>query len=131
MSTDARHEITELLIAWRHGDPEAMNRLIALVYEELRRMAHAQLAREDSGHTLSTTALVHEAYPRLIDTMRVDWRDRAHFFGVTAAVMRRVLIDYARRYHAAKRGDGRAHLALDDGTIAVEERAEALVSLDE
>lgn len=128
---DVRHDVTELLIAWRHGDPDAMNRLVALVYEELRRIAQAQLAREDAGHTLSTTALVHEAYLRLVDTSRVQWRDRAHFFGVSAAVMRRVLVDHARRFHASKRGDGAVPLSLQDDALVVEERADTLVALDE
>lgn len=128
---DARHEVTQLLGAWRHGDAEAMDRLMALVYDELRRIAHAQLRREDPGHTLSTTALIHEAYVRLVDTTRIEWRDRAHFFGVTAAVMRRVLIDYARRYHSAKRGNRPARVSLDESNIAVEERADILVALDD
>jgi RNA polymerase sigma factor (TIGR02999 family) len=128
---DARHDVTELLLAWRRGDPEALDRLVALVYEKLRRIAHGQLAREDAGHTLGTTALVHEAYLRLIDTSRVQWRDRAHFFGVTSAVMRRVLVDYARRYNAVKRGGGAGPLSLDETVLVVEERADALVALDD
>jgi len=130
-SMDARHTVTEQLIAWRRGDENAFNRLIALVYDELLRIAHAQLRREDSGHTLSTTGLVHETYLRLIDTSRVQWRDRVHFFGVTATVMRRVLVDHARQIKAAKRGGGAAALSLDETELAAEERANALVALDE
>lgn len=128
---DARYDVTELLLEWRQGDADAMNRLVALVYDELRRIAQTQLAREDSGHTLSPTALVHEAYLRLVDTTRVRWRDRAHFFGVSAAVMRRVLVDHARRFRASKRGDGAVPLSLDENVIALEERADTLVALDE
>ena len=126
-----RHEITALLVELREGRREAMDRLVPLVYHELRRIAHGQLIGERTGHTFDTTALVHEAYLRLVDLDRIEWRDRAHFFAVAAVAMRRVLIDYARGYRAAKRGDGLRPLSLDDGVIAVDERADTLVAIDE
>ena len=119
---EARHDITELLVLWREGDGNALDRLLPLVYDELRRIAHAYLAGERSDHTLRTTALVHEAYLRLIDTSRVQWRDRAHFLAAASGAMRRVLVDYARRYRAGKRGGGIAALSLDEGAIAVTKR---------
>jgi len=128
---DARHDVTELLIAWRAGDADALNRLVPLVYDELRRIAHGYLARERPDHTLRTTALVNEAYLRLVDVSRVQWQDRAQFYAAAAGSMRRILVDYARRYQAAKRGGGRAPVELDEATLLIEERADTLVALDE
>ena len=128
---DARHDVTDLLVAWREGDPDALAQLIPLVHEELRRIAHAYLARERPDHTLRTTALVNEAYLRLVNTSRVQWQHRAQFFAAAAGSMRRILVDYARRYHAGKRGGGVGALPLDEATIAVEDRAEMLIALDE
>ena len=128
---DARHDVTELLIAWREGDSNALNQLVPLVYDELRRIAHGYLASERPDHTLRTTALVHEAYLRLVDVSRVQWQDRAQFYAAAAGSMRRILVDYARRYQAAKRGGGRAPVELDEATLLVEERADTLVALDE
>jgi RNA polymerase sigma factor (TIGR02999 family) len=127
----ARHEITALLVELREGRRDAMDRLVPLVYHALRRIAHGQLSVERTGHTLDTTALVHEAYLRLVDLDRIEWRDRAHFFTVAAGAMRRILIEYARGYRAAKRGGGLRTLPLDGGVIAMEERADTLVALDE
>jgi len=127
----ARHEITALLVELREGRRDAMDRLVPLVYRELRRIAHGQLSVERTGHTLDTTALVHEAYLRLVDLDRIEWRDRAHFFSVAAGSMRRILIEYARSYRAAKRGGGLHPLPLDEGAIAVQERADTLIALDE
>jgi RNA polymerase sigma factor (TIGR02999 family) len=93
--------------------PELMGRLFPLVYDELRRVAHRQLGAEPTGHTLSTTAVVHEAYLKLAGQSRAQWRDRGQFFAVAAVAMRRILVDYARRHRAARRGGGRAPLALD------------------
>jgi RNA polymerase sigma factor (TIGR02999 family) len=112
-------------------DAAAAERLLPLVYEELRRLAHRQLLAERSDHTLNTTGLVHEAYLRLAVPAGVQWADRAHFFAVAARAMRRVLIDHARRYHAFKRGGSRVRVALDQANLAVEERAEGLLALDE
>jgi RNA polymerase sigma factor (TIGR02999 family) len=128
---DARHDVTDLLVAWRNGDEDALAQLIPLVHNELRRMAHGYLAGERAEHTLRTTALVNEAYLRLVNASRVQWQDRAQFFAAAAGCMRRVLVDYARRYHAGKRGSGLGHLPLDEATLLVEERADQLIALDE
>ena len=138
---NAQHEITEQLVALRRrDDPTAWDKLVPLVYDELRAMAHRQLSRERDEHTLSTTALVHEAYLRLVDQRRVDWHDRAHFFAIAATAMRRILIDYARRQHRAKRESkervpiGRLVESCDNGDraeLAVEDRADVLIALDD
>jgi RNA polymerase sigma factor (TIGR02999 family) len=128
---DSRREITALLIDLREGRRDAMDRLMPLVYEELKLIAHFQLAGENPGHTLQTTAAVHEAYFKLVGLDRIDWRDRAHFFAAAAGAMRRVLIDYARRRRALKRGGGLRPLSLDDAAIDIDERADTLVALDE
>lgn len=100
-------DATRLLLDWSGGDRSALERLMPLVYDELRALASRSLRNERSGHTLQGTALVHEAYLRLVDQRRVQWRDRAHFFGVAARLMRRILVDHARRHGAAKRGRGK------------------------
>jgi RNA polymerase sigma-70 factor, ECF subfamily len=112
-------------------DDAATERLLPVVYEELRRMAHRQLLSERADHTLNTTGLVHEAYLRLAAPNGLQWADRSHFFAVAARAMRRVLIDHARRYHAAKRPGSRTRVPLDDANLAVEERAEGLLALNE
>jgi RNA polymerase sigma factor (TIGR02999 family) len=123
-------EITDLLLRLRGGDADVEARLYDLVYADLRGLAHAQLRRERPGHTLGTTGLVHETYLRLVDQTRVEWRDRAHFFGAAAVAMRRILVDYARRNRAARRGGGAEHVPLaDDAPAAV--RGEELLALDE
>ena len=106
-------EITALLDEWTRGNVRALDQLLPLVYQELRAIAKRQLRREREGHTLQPTALVHEAYLRLVDQRQVDWRSRAHFFGVAAQVMRRILVDDARRHRAAKRGDGAQRVSID------------------
>jgi RNA polymerase sigma factor (TIGR02999 family) len=113
-----------------------MDRLAPLVYEQLRHIAHRQLRAEPVGHTLSTTALVHEAYLKLVDQTRAEWQDRGHFFAVASGAMRRILVDYARRYRAARRGGGEdgapvRPISLDNTEIPAAERADALVALDE
>src|SRR5215212_11622325 len=113
MAGDTR-QVTDLLLEMRGGDPQAMDLLFPLVYEELRHLAHAQLRRERPGHTLGTTGLVHETYLRLVDQTRVEWRDRAHFFGAASMAMRRILVDYARRNLAVRRGGGAPHLPLPE-----------------
>ncbi len=127
--------VTELLLAYRGGEPGAFGRLLPLVYEHLRSVARAQLRREARHragmHTLSTTALVHEAYFKLADVTRLDVQDRAQFLAVAARAMRQVLVDHARRFRAEKRGGGAVHLDLDAAEVAVEERADVLVALDE
>ena len=123
--------ITELLLECR-SDERAADRLFPLVYEELRRIAHRQLRRERTGHTLGTTALVNEAYLKLVDITRVEWRDRMHFLSMAARAMRRILVDYARQHCAERRGGGVAPLALDAGSeISVEAQADELLALDD
>jgi len=107
-------DVTQLLDEWSRGDRHALDRLLPLVYAELRRIAARQLRRERDGHTLQPTALVHEAYLRLVEQCSVDWRSRAHFYGVAAQMMRRVLVDHARRRAAQKRGDPGQRVPLDD-----------------
>jgi RNA polymerase sigma factor (TIGR02999 family) len=130
-----RHDITDALVALRHGAPDALDRLTPLVYEELRKIAHRQLGAERSGHTLSTTALVHEAYLKLVDQTRAQWSDRAQFFAIAARAMRRILVDYARRHKALRRGGAQSPLSLEDledsDAIAAAERADEFVALDE
>jgi RNA polymerase sigma factor (TIGR02999 family) len=128
---DRELDITGLLLAWKAGDQEALDRLFPLVYEELRGIAHRQLRRERPDRTLGTTALVHEAYLKLVDQTRVQWADRAHFFGVAAGAMRRILIDQARRRGAVKRGGAPKQVSLTDVPVAIEERADTLIALDE
>ncbi len=125
-----REQITELLIAHRGGDAEAFQKLVPLVYDDLRRIAGQQLARLRFGDTLNTTALVHEAYLKLLDQTRIDVEDRAHFFAVAARAMRQIIIDYARRRSAEKRGAGRPAVSLDSVQIGVEEQAETLLAID-
>jgi RNA polymerase sigma factor (TIGR02999 family) len=108
------HDVTALLAGWSRGDRDALSQLLPLVYEELRGIAARQLGRERPGHTLQPTALVHEAYLRLVDQRKVDWQNRAHFFGVSAQIMRRILVDHARRHAAGKRGDGVRCVSIDD-----------------
>jgi RNA polymerase sigma-70 factor, ECF subfamily len=122
--------VTELLVASSHGDPEALNKLLPLVYSELRRVAERYLRHERSDHTLQATALVHEAYLRLID-QNVPWQNRAHFFGIAAEMMRRILIDHARGLQAAKRGSGGIKLPLEEVINLSDERAADLLDLDE
>ena len=131
---DTRHRdlVTDTLLAWRAGDGNAVDRLFPLVYDELHRIAHRQLRHERPGHTLNTTAIVHEAYLDLVDQTRAEWVDRAHFVGAAAFVMRRVLMEYARAHHAAKRGGGLTNLTLDDAVVAAaDERAETLLVIDD
>ncbi|HEY7783871.1 MAG TPA: sigma-70 family RNA polymerase sigma factor [Pyrinomonadaceae bacterium] len=128
--TPRAEDVTSLLVASSQGDQEALNQLLPLVYDELRRLADRYLHRERSDHTLQATALVHEAYLRLID-QKVSWVNRAHFFGVAAEMMRRILIDYARGRQAAKRGSGGIKLSLDDVLEITDEKAADLIALDE
>ena len=133
---ESDHDITDLLIAWRSGERGAFDRLFSLVYDELRRVAHRQLGREREGHTLDTTALVNEAYLRLVDQTRAQWADRAQFFAVAARAMRRILVDHARRHQALKRGGAPARVSFDDDALAdaarvADERADTLLALDD
>jgi len=110
----SNQQITELLVRWRGGDQQALDDLVPLVYAELRQIAHHYLQRERSDHTLQSTALVHEAYVRLVGHNVPQWQDRAHFFGVAARVMRQILVEYARSHQAAKRGGGACKVTLND-----------------
>ncbi len=123
-------EVTRLLLAWRGGDRGALDALVPFVYSELRRQAARYLGRQRPGHTLQATALVHEAFLRLIDQTGVSFQDRAHFFAVASRAMRQILVDHARRRGAEKRGGAATRLALEDGTAAVEPRGVDLVALD-
>jgi RNA polymerase sigma-70 factor, ECF subfamily len=123
--------VTALLRSASAGSAEALERLVPLIYGELRAIAHRQLRAERAGHTLNTTALVHEAYLKLVDQREVDWQGRAHFFSVAARVMRRILVDYARRRGAAKRGAQEGAVALDAGVVPALARAPLVVALDE
>jgi RNA polymerase sigma factor (TIGR02999 family) len=124
-------EVTQLLKEWSAGSPEALEQLIPLVYKELHRLAQSALRRERSEHTLQSTALVHEAYLRLVGQRRVQWQSRAHFFAVSAQLIRRILVDYARKQHAAKRGDNPLRLTLDESVAVPNKREVDLVALDD
>jgi len=130
-SEPSPHEMTQLLAAWSDGDREALDRLLPLVEDELHRLAHRCMNRERAGHTLQTTALVNEAYLRLVDQREVRWQNRAHFFAIAAQMMRRILIDHARKQAYAKRGGGAHKVSLTEVAVLADERAEELVALDE
>ena len=122
-------DVTQLLLDSRAGGREVLDQLVPQLYEELRRLAHDRLRRERPGHTLTTTALVHEAYLKLVDVKRVQWQDRAHFLAMASRVMRRVLVDYARRRQAAKRGGGRRRVDLDEAQLIPDAYAERILEL--
>ena len=125
------HNISHLLKEWNAGDREALDRLTPLVYEELRRQAAHYLRRERPGHTLQTTALIHEAYLRLVDAQDVRWQGRAHFFAIAANLMRRILVDHARRRDADKRGGSQVRVQLDEALAVAEETEVDLLAIDE
>jgi|SRR6185503_5025930 len=131
MSAPSSKQITQLLVAWGDGDQSALEQLTPLVYEELRRLAHHYMGRERPGHTLQTTALVNEAYVRLIDWKNVHWQNRAHFFAVSAQLMRRILVDFARSRGYAKRGGGALAVTLDEATLVSRDKGTDIVALDE
>jgi RNA polymerase sigma factor (TIGR02999 family) len=131
MTTPAPQEVTQLLIAWGSGDQDALEKLIPLVYDDLRRLARNYMHREPAGHTLQTTALIHEAYLRLIEQKDVKWQNRAHFFAISAQLMRRILVSMARARQAHKRGGEARQVSLDEALVISEERAEEWVALDE
>jgi RNA polymerase sigma-70 factor, ECF subfamily len=124
-------DVTKLLLAWNDGDQVARDELMSVVYQELRRLAHHYMKRESPGHTLQTSGLVNEAFLRLVDQRDVQWQNRAHFFGIAAQMMRRILVDYARSRRYAKRGGGVPHLSLDEALIVSDERTAEVVALDE
>jgi RNA polymerase sigma-70 factor (ECF subfamily) len=124
-------EITRLLRAWSSGDRDALDKLTPLVYRELHRAAKRYMNRQQTGHTLQTTALVNEVYLRLVDIKEVDWNDRAHFFAVCAQLMRRILTDWARRQTYLKRGKRAPHVSLDEALVVSPNRSPDLVALDD
>jgi RNA polymerase sigma-70 factor, ECF subfamily len=131
MATPSTHEITDLLVAWSDGDQAALEKLTPLVYQELRRLARGYLRGEREGHTLQTTALVHEAYLRLVEASQMRWQNRAHFFAVSAQLMRHILVDFARARRNLKRGGDAQQVSLDEAlTVAAGHNAE-LVALDD
>src|SRR2546423_4363855 len=123
--------VTELLAAWSGGDEAALEKLVPLVYQELHRTAHRYMARERSGHTLQTTALINEVYMRLTDFQEMNWQNRNHFFGICANLMRRVLTDFARSRRFLKRGGNAVHLPFDENLFGGHERAAGIVALDD
>jgi RNA polymerase sigma factor (TIGR02999 family) len=130
MATPTPEHVTQLLLSWSDGDQSALDELTPLVYDELHRLARGYLRRERRGHTLQTSALVNEAFLRLID-QRVNWRNRAHFIGIAAQLMRRILVDYARGHQSDKRGSGEPRLALDEALDEAEAQDADLIALDE
>ena len=126
-----KHEITQLLDKWSSGNQSALDELYPLVYDELHRLASRYMSRERKGHTLQTTALINEAYVRLVDQRNVHWANRSHFFAISAQIMRRILIDHARSHAYAKRGGGQQKVSLDETATLQVARAAALISLDE
>ncbi len=129
--TASPHEVTQLLVAWSDGDEAALEKLAPLVYDELRRLARRHMAGERRGHTLQTTALVNEAYLRLVNWREVRWQNRAHFFAVSAQMMRHILVDFARSRSYQKRGAGALQVSLDEAASLSDERGADLVALDE
>ena len=130
MATASPHEITQLLVNWGDGDQAALDKLMPLVYNELHRLAHHYMRRERPGHTMQTTALVNEAYLKLVDQRNVDWQNRAHFFAISAQLMR-ILVDQARSHAYAKRGGGAPKVSLDEVADLSLVKAAELVALDE
>ena len=129
--TSGETEVSALLHAWQLGSSDAPDQLFLLVYEDLRRIAHAQLRREQQGHTLDTGGLVHEAYLKLAEQTRVEFADRAHFYAIASRAMRRILVDYARRFRTEKRGGSTKRAGLHDDALAAETRSDVLLELDD
>ena len=131
MKTLPSKNITELILAWGNGDKEAIDQLVPLIYEELHRLAARYMRREHPGHTLQTTALVNEAYCKLIDQKNVQWQNRAHFFGIAAQAMRRILVDHARSRLRLKRGGAVNKISLDESALIPQPEMKELISLDD
>jgi RNA polymerase sigma-70 factor, ECF subfamily len=131
MSEPTAHEITQLLRAWSNGDQTALDRLAPLVYAELHRLARGYMRGEQAGHTLQSTALINEAWVRLIDWKNVEWQNRAHFFGVAAQMMRRILVDFARERGAIRHGGAAEQVALEEAVFVSESRGAEIIALDE
>ena len=132
MVAPSSNQVTRLLVNWQHGDREALDQLMPLVYHELRRLAASYLNKERQNHTLQPTALIHEAYLRMVEQEMPDWKNRAHFFGVAARLMRQILVDHARTQKASKRGGEQQKIRLDDAlSVFSHDDAAKLLSLDE
>ena len=129
--SSAPHQVTQLLQEWSDGDENALTRLMPLVHDELHRLAHQHMKRESAGHILQTSALINEAYLRLVDQPQIRWQGRAHFFGIAARLMRHILVDESRRRNAAKRGGSFIQVPLDEANSVVETQAANVASLDE
>ena len=131
MATRSPHEVTELLLDWSNGNQSALDRLMPLVDQELHRLAQHYMRQENPGHTLQTTALVNEAYLRLVDQNRMHWKNRTHFFALSAQLMRRILVDHARKRKYAKRGGNAPKVSLDEAMAVSPERGADLIALDD
>ena len=131
MDAGSRTDVTELLVAWSNGNQAARDQLMGVVYDELHRLARRYMRRESPGHTLQTSALLNEAFLRLVDQKNVHWQNRAHFFGLAAQMMRRILVDYARSRNYEKRGGGARALSLDEALIVSDARNEEVVNVHE
>jgi len=125
------HQVTQLLQEWSEGDENALARLMPLVHDELHRLAHQHMRRESAGHVLQTSALINEAYLRLVDQPQIRWQGRSHFFGIAARLMRRILVDDARKRNAAKRGGSFIQVPLDEANTVVQEQAANVAALDD
>ncbi len=131
MDSTPRNDVTELLVAWSNGNQAARDQLMGVVYDELHRLARRYMRRESPDHTLQTSALLNEAFLRLVDQKNVHWQNRAHFFAIAAQMMRRILVDYARSRNYEKRGGGARALSLDEGLIVSDARNEEVVNVHE
>src|ERR1043166_8283527 len=131
MTEAQTHEVTQLLIDWSNGDHAALDKLIPVVDAELRRLAHRYMRRERADHTLQTTALVNEAFVRLVNRKNIQWQNRAHFFGIAAQLMRTILVDHARSHACAKRGGGAGKLELNEALVISQQKASEVIALDE
>jgi len=131
MTANPSTEITSLLVDWSNGDKSALDRLFPLVEKELHRLAHSYMRRENPDHTLQTTALVNEAYLRLVDQKKTHWQNRAHFFGIAAQIMRRILLNHARDRHRKKRFPGAIQVSLSEVSVVSDKKSEELIVLDE
>ena len=131
MSEKETSEITQILQDWNDGNADAKDRLLPFVYDELRRQARNLMSRERANHTLQPTALVHEAFMRLLEQSGIDWQNRSHFYGIASRLMRQILVDHARLHAAEKRGNNPIHFSIEDVQIPVEERADSILILNE
>src|SRR5262245_16283741 len=131
MESSSPNSVTQLLLAWSDGDQAARDQLMSVVYEELHRLAHRYMRRELPGHTLQTSALVNEAFVKLVDQRNVRWQNRAHFYGIAAQLMRRILVDHARGRQAAKRGQGLHDVSFDDALYVSDQRSAEVVAVHE